>query len=1134
MSTPRIALVRSPALAILRRPPHRATFLTRLVLAACLSGALAAAAAESSLLWEIGKPDRGNAEFALAPNHFGDFRADGLFVVGRSEAKRDWPYVHPGPADTWAGGRSHTFTIMFALKTVPPEGECRLKVALLDTHSGSPPRLRIQINGQTFEKSLPQGGGDASANGDLARAKPFSFEVVCPASALKPGDNEVRIATRSGSWLLYDWIGFETPPGLELGQVEGRTIVDVIEAQPVLVERDGKLLQTLRVEVRHLAEATDATIRIEGLEPVKSPLASGSQSLEVPLPAVEKETTLTVSVEAAGKVAASQPVTVKPVRKWVVYLLPHSHVDIGYTHRQADVERAQWSYLEQGIRLARESASNPPGARFKWNTEVLWAVDSYLNQAAPARQQEFFEAVRLGWVGLDALYGNELTGLCRPEELLRLVGWAARLGRRTGVPIESAMITDVPGYTWGIVPAFAHSGVKYFSIGPNGGDRIGHTIAARGDKPFYWIGPNGRDRVLVWMTGTGYYQVFQSAQRLHQYLGQLEAKAYPYDLVQVRHCTGDNGAPDPNFAATVKKWNETHAFPKLVIATTAEMFRDFERRYGSSLPQAQGDFTPYWEDGAASSARETSLNRDAAERLTQAETLFSMFNPAVYPAARFNAAWRNAVLYDEHTWGAHNSISEPDAQFVKDQWKYKQAFAVDAQAQSRQLLAEALGQRGGAADTVEAEDVFNTTSWARTDLVIVESAEPGATLNLAGYAVQGPDGQPVPAQRLASGALAFLARDVPPLGSKRFRLGPGQPVVAGAAQAGGNTLRTSRVSLRVDERTGAITSLRCQGIEADLVNGKAPVAINDYLYLPGSDLKGLKRNGAVTVKVQEAGPLVASLLIESEAPGCRRLTREVRVIDGLDRIDLINTVDKLPVRTKEGVHFGFGFNVPNGVVRMDVPWAVVRPEADQIQGACKNWFTVQHWVDVSNDGFGIAWATPDAPLVEVGGVTANLIGSLSDPKAWLDRLEPSQTVYSWAMNNHWHTNYRAEQDGPTVFRYALWPHGPCGTDALARFGAGYSQPLLAVPAAGAALAASRLTIEPANVVITAFKPSEDGKAWIVRLFGATAEAAQARISWSDPAPKAVCQTDNSEKPGDPVTGTVAVPGFTIVSLRAER
>ena len=194
------------------------------------------------------------------------------------------------------------------------------------------------------------------------------------------------------------------------------------------------------------------------------------------------------------------------------------------------------------------------------------------------------------------------------------------------------------------------------------------------------------------------------------------------------------------------------------------------------------------------------------------------------------------------------------------------------------------------------------------------------------------------------------------------------------------------------------------------------------------------------------------------------------------------------MRAKEGVHFGFGFQVPDGVVRMDVPWGVVRPQLDQIPGACKNWFSVQRYVDISNQDFGVTLLTPDAPLTEFGGITANLIGSLSDPRAWLDKIEPSTTVYSWVMNNHWHTNYRAEQEGPTVFRYVIWPHDQRAADVqAARDSLEYSQPLLVLPACGEQPIAVGFQLEgtpgASNVQVTAFKPSEDGKAWIVRLFG---------------------------------------------------
>src|ERR1019366_1929155 len=105
-------------------------------------------------------------------------------------------------------------------------------------------------------------------------------------------------------------------------------------------------------------------------------------------------------------------------------------------------------------------------------------------------------------------------------------------------------------------------------------------------------------------------------------------------------------------------------------------------------------------------------------------------------------------------------------------------------------------------------------------------------------------------------------------------------------------------TVKIAPRTGGIASLFSRSLNRELVDTKAATALNDYFYLPGADLKGLQRNGPPRISVKEAGPLVASLLIESDAPGCRRLTREVRVVDGLDYVEIINTIDKLAVRAK--------------------------------------------------------------------------------------------------------------------------------------------------------------------------------------------------------------------------------------------
>lgn len=1124
--------------ALFQTPAGSALTLAQTLLLLAISQT--AAAQPANLLWEIGKPDNNNREFALAPNRYGQFRDDGFFVVGKSDPKRDWPYVHPGPHDDWAGGRQHTFTVVFGLKAVPPAGECKLRFDLLDTQSRTPSDLRVSINGKDFKHKMPGGGGDASVFGEPAKGKEHKFDITFPASLLKAAANEIAITTLGGSWVLYDWIGLETPPGLELAPTSG-TVVGSIESPPALVDRNGKLMQTVNVAIRHFGELTEARVRVEGVSPLGVKLSQGAANFEVAVPAVDKEKEVGVTVEAGGSTLASRSVTLRPVRKWVVYLLPHSHVDIGYTHVQTDVEKAQWKYLEMAMDTARKSANNPAGSRFKWNVEVLWAVDSYLRQAAPERRQQFIDAVKAGQVGLQALYGNELTGLCRPEELLRLLSCAQQVSKLCDTPVTSAMITDVPGYTWGMVPAFAHNGVKYFSVGPNGGDRIGHTAAAWGDKPFWWVGPNGKDKVLVWMTGTGYYRVFSSGANLMNYLGRLEEKGYPYDFVQVRHCLGDNGAPDVNFADTVKQWNDTHAYPKLVIATTDDMFRDFEQHYGDKIPTAKGDFTPYWEDGAASSALETAMNRASADRLTQAETLFALFNPKAYPAEDFYQAWRNVILYDEHTWGAHNSISQPDHPFVKSQWAIKRQFALDADVQSRQLIEKANASRGTVSAPQSAKgqaiDVVNTTGSGYPWTLVTVPKE----LSSAGDRISYTDtnlGSGV-SQRLTSGELVFR----PCVGSfhtHRWYITDEKPAELResfpAARAEGATLTTPQsslaraVTLRLDEKTGGIASLVYDGHE--LVDTNSATGLNDYFYLPGSDLKGLQRNGSVKISVKEKGPLIASLLVESDAPGCNKLTREYRLHALRNYVEIINTVDKKAVRAKEGVHFGFGFNVPNGTVRMDVPWGVVRPETDQIPGACKNWFTVQRYVDISNKDFGVTWLTPNAPLVEIGGVTANLIGSLSNPRSWMDKSEPSTTIYSWAMNNHWHTNYRAEQDGPTVFRYFIIPHENKEFEDAARVALELSQPLLVLPARGDE-PKSPPVASVSGAQLTAFKPSEDGKAWIVRLFGVSGKDEQVSLTWAKPEPKTVWLSDASETPLQQVTGKVTVPASSIVTLRAE-
>ena len=1109
-------------------------FVSLLLLFVCLGSS---ACAQTRLFWQIGKADNNTAEFALGPDRSNQysvsFARDALFIAGQSDAKQDWPYIQPGPADVWAGSKSHTFRILFGVKTAPGKGKCELVLDFVDTHSSKPPKMEVKVNDAKFVRELPRGAGDDSAHGQPAKGREHKLVIEFPAEVIKTGTNEIAITSATGSWVLYDYVALRTPQGAEAGPLESTSRLLDVHSQPFLVERNGgKIYQPVLASVVHIGQPVEAEVKVkvDGAEAVKQTLKSGYKVIEGLAPAVGEPRTVKVDVKVAGKSIGKKTLTINPVRKWEVYLLHHSHVDIGYTHVQTDVIKKHWEYFEQVIELARKTADYPAGSRFKWNVEVLWAVDSYLKQASKEKRQEFIKAVKKGWIALDALYGNELTALCRPEELVRLTDCARRLSRQYDLTIDSAMITDVPGYTWGIVPVLAQSGVKYFSVGPNRGHRIGYTLSSWGDKPFYWESPSGKENILCWVAGEG-YSLFHSGRldggRLFKYLKRLEGSDYPYDMLQVRYSIGgDNGPPDPGMSDFVKEWNEKYAYPKLVVSTASEMCREFERRYGDKLQTVRGDFTPYWEDGAGSSARETALNRAAAERLVQAETLFAMLNIPDYPADKFYEAWRNVILYDEHTWGAHCSISRPDSDFTKAQWKIKQAFALDGDSQSRKLLNDALSGHQRPAKKVATVGVFNTCSWERTDLVVLPK-----DWNPAGDMVKDADGKPVLSQRLSTGELAFLAEDVLPFGAKRYTLDAkaDSPVLfRPGAHVKGTQLFNPLLTVTIDGETGAISGLKCKGFAGDFVDSKAGVGLNDYFYVAGRDPKDPQRNGPVRINIKERGPLVASLLIESDAPGCNKLRREVRLIAGLDRVDIINDIDKQKIYKQEAVHLGFAFNVPEGVMRMDVSWGVVRPEKDQLPGACKNYFTVQRWVDVSNDKYGVTLATVDAPLIEVGAITNDPRGGIG----WIKKLEPSTTLYSYVMNNYWETNYKAGQEGPTVFRYSIYPHRRFDNGRASRFGIERSRALIAVPVDKAsAVHKSVLSVKPAGVIVTALKPSEDGKARVVRLYNASGGPAKAKITWARPEPKAVWLSNLDEEQISRQDGPVEMAPYEFVTLR---
>ncbi|MGH7592769.1 MAG: hypothetical protein ACRELE_02815, partial [Gemmatimonadales bacterium] len=405
-------------------------------------------------------------------------------------------------------------------------------------------------------------------------------------------------------------------------------------AEQMLARSTRGLQQTVRLDVWHPFDTATVLVATDGVRPDTAWLAAGATTFRVTVPAVQAPITSALTVRGTKGSATFAALPLLPVVPREIYLIDHNHLDIGYTDIQTAVLAKHERSIDSALVYIDHSHGNPDGARFSWNVEGLWQVQDYLEHRPAADTARLLAAVRHGDVSLSGVYANLMTGLSGSEELMHLLDYARRLRREQHVPITVAMTSDVPGFAWGMVPALAQQGIRYLSSGPNESDRIGNTLNAWGDRPFWWIGPSGRDSLLVMFAGRGYSWVdnwpagrirLEDANVMSGYLDDLLARHYPWDIVQVRVAIGgDNGVPDGRLADVVRRWNERYVSPRLVIATLPQMFAAMEQRHGGALPRIRGDLTGYWEDGAVSTLREQMMARASAARLGQAGTLAAL------------------------------------------------------------------------------------------------------------------------------------------------------------------------------------------------------------------------------------------------------------------------------------------------------------------------------------------------------------------------------------------------------------------------------------------------------------------------------------------------------------------------------
>jgi alpha-mannosidase len=743
-------------------------------------------------------------------------------------------------------------------------------------------------------------------------------------------------------------------------------------------------------------------------------------------------------------------------RPWEIWLVHHTHVDIGYTEPQDIILRKHAEFVAQALDFCAATDELPPGEHFCWTCEVAWTVKAFLERY-PERAEEFFKRVREGRIEVTALY-LQLTDLFTWELLEETTDFAFALGRTHAFEVVTAMNDDVNGWAWGLPDLLATHKVRYLDTAINETRSLG--VQPR-PAMFRWIGPQGGN-LLFWHSD-GYLSGNSlgfgrpgAEERVAGYLKGLEDKDYPHSVVEVRIQgeNHDNSPPGLWVSRIVHEWNMCHASPKLRLATPRQWFEDAAAHWPAAVVAYRAGWPDWWADGNGSAAVESALVRTAQADLTTLKSLSAATGQAA-PADRTERAREAAAFFCEHTWGAWCSTDAPDSLNSRSQWNTKAGFAYTAAVEAHALVQDRLADVAAQITNGQSGDilVFNPLDQSRSDIVELKVADADVGLAAAGWVPMpvrtesGPSlhlvdiqtGVVIPvlrepaiadSSRRPAQTIRFMAREVPAQGFRIYRVLAGDVPDIRENSTHGNAGANLALEVVPSTSGAGIAAICSRSNGAAWLQDHAEYALGEVIYetIPGPfgreklcGWDGIKRDCPFErVRIRFSDPEKIALpygmdihLQARDLPGSlRSLTLDALVYHDLPRVDLHYHLDKVPNPQAEALYVAFplsGGSQPE--VWLDVPGAAMRPGCGQVPGTATDWHSVQHFFAVSGSLQTLVVASPDIPLVQVNGINTG---------RWQRSLPCSNgLVMSWVMNNYWFTNFPAAQGGGFSWRYSL-------------------------------------------------------------------------------------------------------------------
>lgn len=599
----------------------------------------------------------------------------------------------------------------------------------------------------------------------------------------------------------------------------------------------------------------------------------------------------------------------------------------------------------------------------------------------------------------------------------------------------------------------------------------------------------------------------------------LTKKPYEFDVLHLRvqGAFADNASASLVPSEIAKSWNAEWSSPRLRTAIGRDFFEDIEAKYGDRLQTFSGDWTDWWADGIGSAAIALGTNRQSQNDIRVAQSLNTLADvltdePNAAVVKETTAAYENLALFDEHTWGAANPWASGAIAFDSGQheWVRKEAFAYTGAEQATMLLNGGLQRIGalGASSTAGADAetllVFNSSSWTRSDLVRIFLPErtlqrPELRLIDLASGEETPyliEPQINPNHRPRGVFVRFVARDVPAFGYARYALVAGNPTAHTAVSGDPTTISNGALTATIDLATASVKSFVETATNREIVGGGA-FGFNAYVYdryasglnfnhlssrigWAGSWLLGSRKAGEYGhVTHRESNALWDQVTVRFTGDGADWVETTYTLPHGASRLLISNRLHKPATMVKESLYFAFPFAAENATLSFEITGGIGSDARPHVPGSADHFRAIRHWATVEPAGAApIAWATGEAPLLQTGNIHLPYAPFPPSIPAW---QQHDATIFSWALNNIWDTNFPPQQGGEMVFRYAV---GVGGDDALAlarETGAAVAHPLVGVatplhstPVDGFADRGSFITVDSSLIEVSHIAPARDG------------------------------------------------------------